>query len=1193
MKDINKEFGPSSWAVDNKTAIYVLVVIIAIMGYFSYNNLPKENFPEIIIPKIFVSTVYPGTSPANMENLVTKQIEKQLKSTSGLKKITSNSYQDYSIITAEFNTNVDIKDAKQRVKDAVDKARQDLPNDLPNQPNIMDVNLADLPIMYINISGDYDLKKLKKYADDLKDRIEGLKEISGVDIIGALDREVQINVDLNKMAAAQLSFHDIEAAVGYENLTISGGTVKMDGVRRTLNVKKEFKNADEIANLAIQNPGGANIYLRDIADVQDTFKEQESYASLFGKNVITLNVKKRGGENLIEASDKINAMLKSMEGTVLPRDLHITITGDQSDKTRTTLHDLINTIIIGFILVTLILMFFMGATNAIFVALSVPLSMFIAFMAMPALGGLLGFSFTMNMIVLFSFLLGLGIVVDDAIVVIENTHRIFDNGKVPIAQAAKMAAGEVFIPVFSGTMTTLAPFIPLLFWPGIIGKFMFFLPITLIITLLASLVVAYVINPVFAVDFMGTEHHDDEKTPTFDSKVKRTLLLFSSFALIAYLINFGFGNFVVFLALLYLLNHFFLVGLVRKFQTNIWPGIQDRYIHILEWSIKRPRTMLWGTIGLFFFAFFLVSIIPPKVVFFPDGDPNFVYVYVSLPIGTDQAYTNKVVQDIEKRVTKVVGGKNNPDVSSIISNVTVGVTDPQDEDQGKYSNKGKVTVAFVEYSKRKGPNTSTYLNKIRDAVKGIPGAEIAVAKEQAGPPTSKPISIEITGDNLDSLVRVSEDLKNYLIAKQIGGIEELKSDFQNNKPEIIFDIDRERANREGISTGQVGMSLRTALFGKEVSKFRDLEDDYQINLRAKEDQRNNLEALRNMKMTYRDMAMGERANREGISTGQVGMSLRTALFGKEVSKFRDLEDDYQINLRAKEDQRNNLEALRNMKMTYRDMAMGGIIRQVPLSSFATIDYINTYGGIKRKQQKRIIILSSNVLNGYNPNQVVANIANEINQFRKSDGVEIKMAGEQEEQQETATFLGKALMISLGLILIILVTQFNSISKPFIILSEILFSIIGVLLGITIFRMDMSIVMSGIGIVALAGIVVRNGILLVEFIDLMIEQGMPVREAVVEAGRTRMTPVLLTATATMLGLIPLAVGLNIDFTTLFTEFNPHIFFGGDSVAFWGPLSWTMIFGLGFATFLTLILVPCMYLIADSNSKRIKGWIKKSA
>ncbi|MGB4775100.1 MAG: efflux RND transporter permease subunit, partial [Daejeonella sp.] len=343
MKDLDKEFKPSSWAIDNKTSIYVLTAIIAIIGYFSYQNLPKENFPEVIIPKIFIQTVYPGTSPANMENLVTKQIEKQLKSTSGLKKITSNSYQDFSIITAEFNTNVDIKDAKQRVKDAVDKARQDLPNDLPNEPNVQDINLSDLPIMYINLSGDYDLKKLKKYADDLKDKIEGLKEISGVDIVGALDQEVQINVDLNKMTVSQLSFSDIERAVGYENLTISGGTIKADGVRRTLNIKKEFKNADEIANLIIKTPTGSSVYLRDIAEVKDSFKEQESYASLYGKNVITLNIKKRSGENLIEASDKINALIKDMKVSSLPKNLAVTITGDQSDQTRVTLHDLINT----------------------------------------------------------------------------------------------------------------------------------------------------------------------------------------------------------------------------------------------------------------------------------------------------------------------------------------------------------------------------------------------------------------------------------------------------------------------------------------------------------------------------------------------------------------------------------------------------------------------------------------------------------------------------------------------------------------------------------------------------------------------------------------------------------------------------------------------------------------------------------
>ncbi|MFM6976904.1 MAG: efflux RND transporter permease subunit [Sphingobacteriaceae bacterium] len=1125
MKDnTNKEFKPSSWAIDNKTAIYVFTFILVLMGFSAYQNLPKENFPEVIIPKIFVQTIYPGTSPANMENLVTKQIEKQLKSTSGLKKITSNSYQDVSIITAEFNTNVDIKDAKQRVKDAVDKARQDLPSDLPKDPNVMDINLADLPIMYVNISGDYDLKKLKEYADDLKDQIEGLKEISGVDIVGALDPEVQINADLNKMAAAQISFRDIESAVGYENLTISGGTVKMDGIRRTLNVKKEFKSADEIANLIIKTPTGASVYLKDIAEVKDSFKDQESYARLYGKNVITLNVKKRSGENLIEASDKINGMIDLMKQSSLPKNLDVTVTGDQSDQTRVTLHDLINTIIIGFILVTLILMFFMGVTNALFVAMSVPLSMFVAFLAMPVLGGLMGFSFTMNMIVLFSFLLGLGIVVDDAIVVIENTHRIFDNGKVPIVKAAKMAAGEVFLPVLSGTLTTLAPFIPLLVWPGVIGEFMFFLPITLIITLLASLLVAYIINPVFAVDFMKPHQEHTEK-PTFDQKVKRTLYVFAGLSVLAYLYSFGFGNFMVFLALLYLLNHFYLTGSVKNFQNNVWPRFQAKYVTLLEWALERPKAMLWGTVGLFFFTIVLMGVVPPKVVFFPEGEPNFIYVYVNLPIGTDQAYTNEVVKKVEQKVTKVVG-RNNPIVSSIISNVTVGVTDPQDEDQGNYPNRGKVTVAFVAFGQRNGESTAEYLEKIRESVKGIPGAEITVAKEQNGPPTAKPISIEITGDDLDSLVSTSERLKKYLQAKQIAGVEELKSDFQNNKPEIIFDIDRERANREGISSGQIGMDLRTAIYGKEVSKFRDLNEDYQINLRTREDQRNNLEALR------------------------------------------------------------------NMKITYRDMAMGGMIRQVPLASFANIDYVNTYGSVKRKQQKRIVILSSNVLGDYNPNEVVAAVAAEIDQFPKPDNVIIKMAGEQEEQKETAAFLGSAMLIALGLILVILVIQFNSVSKPVIILSEILFSVIGVLLGITIFRMEMSIVMSGIGIVALAGIVVRNGILLVEFTDLLIEQGMPVKKAIIEAGRTRMTPVLLTATATMLGLIPLAVGLNIDFATLFSEFNPHLYFGGDNVAFWGPLSWTMIFGLSFATFLTLILVPCMYLLSDKNSKKVKSWLKKT-
>lgn len=1107
MKDKIKEFGPSNWAINNKTAIYVITVLLSFIGYAAYQNLPKENFPEITIPKIFVRTIYPGTSPQNMENLVTKQIEKQLKSTPGLKKITSNSYQDFSFITAEFNTNVDIKEAKQRVKDAVDKAKSDLPNNLPEDPSVIDINLSDMPILYVNISGDFDLKKLKDFADVMKDKIESLKQISGVDIVGALEQEIQINVDLNKMNAAQISFTDIERAIGYENISASGGTINIDGVRRTLNIKKEFPNALEMSNTIIKTPTGGSVYLKDIAEVVSGFKEQESYARLYGKNVITLNVKKRSGENLIEASDKIRAIISELQEKDFPKGLEVKITGDQSAKTRETLHDLINTIVIGFVLVTIILMFFMGLTNAIFVALSVPLSMAVAFIIMPSIG------FTMNMIVLFSFLLALGIVVDDAIVVIENTHRIFGNGKMPIKEAAKQATGEVFLPVFSGTMTTLAPFVPLAFWPGVIGKFMFYLPITLIITLLASLLVAYIINPVFAVDFMKPHNEDEIQNPHFDDKVKKNLKYVGIAAVIGYLINFGFGNLIVVLGLFYLLHHFYLEKKIRDFQNKSWPKFQDWYTQKLVWCLERPGKILLATVGLFIFTFVLMAVRSPKFVFFPTSQPNFVYVYVSLPVGTDQSATNEVIKKVEQKVIGALGGKDNPIVSSVISNVTVGVTDPQDEDQGNYPNKGKVSVSFVPFGERDGASTIDYLNKIREAVKGIPGTEIAVSQEQSGPPTAKPISIEITGDDLDSLVATSVRLKSYLDNKNVPGLEELKSDFQNNKPEIIFDIDRERANREGIATGQVAMEMRTALYGKEISKFRDLNDDYEINLRASKEQRNNLDVLR------------------------------------------------------------------NMRVTYRDMAMGGMIRQVPMSSFAKVEYVNTYGGIKRKQQKRIIILSSNVLGNFTPNEVVASIQNEINQFNAPDGVTIKMAGEQEEQLETVKFLGTALMVSFGLILLILVIQFNSISKPAIILSEIFFSIIGVFIGISIFKMTMSVVMMGIGIVALAGIVVRNGILLVEFADLKIEEGKSTYDAILEAGRTRMTPVLLTAAATTLGLIPLAVGLNIDFAELFTTFNPHIFFGGDSVAFWGPLSWTMIFGLIFATFLTLILVPVMYILVD--------------
>lgn len=1119
MKDVFKEFKPSSWAIDNRTAIYIITIIITLAGLMTYNNLPKEQFPEIKIPQIIVQTIYPGTSPENMENLVTKPIEKEVKNLTGVKKVTSNSFQDFSVVIVEFNTDVKVDKAKQDVKDAVDKARVDLPQNLPNEPEVKDIDLSEMPILYVNISGNYDLNRLKKYADDIQDRIEEQKEIKRVDMVGALEREIQINVDIYKMQAAGLSFSDIESAIAYENISATAGEISQNNQKRILSIRNEFKTADEIGNVIVKNGRGASVYLRDIAEINDGFEEQESYARMDGNNVITLNIIKASGENLIEASDKIQALMTEMQQSVLPKDLKISITGDQSEKTRITLHDLINTIIIGFILVTVILMFFMGVTNALFVALSVPLSCALAFLVMPTLG------FTLNMIVLFSFLLALGIVVDDAIVVIENTHRIFDNGKLPIKKAAKMATGEVFLPVLSGTATTLMPFVPLAFWPGIIGSFMFYLPVTLIITLIASLLVAYIINPVFAVDFMKPHQPNDTGKRQWTKRDKIVLIVFGSLIAISYLTrSWGVGNFILFLYLFILFEKFVLEKVIHKFQNKTWPAFQNWYTKKLQWTLNNPYKTVAGTGSIFVIAILILVVRGCNFTFFAEGDPNFVYVYLNMPVGTDQKYTNETLQKLEQRVYKALdmeNGKKNPAVKSVISNVTVGAIDPNSGEVGNFPNKGRIQVSFVEFSERHHVNTTKILEKIREAVKGIPGAEVTVDKESNGPPLPKPIVVEITGENIDSLVAYSQRLQKYLTDKQIPGVEQLRSDFQANKPEIIFDIDRERMNNEGISTGLVAGNMRTAVFGKEISRFRD--DN----------------------------------------------------------------DDYPIMLRLQHNQRENMDAIQNVPIIYRDMGMGGMIRQVPVSAFSSVRYATTYGGIKRKDLKRIISLSSNVLSGYNENEVVQAVQREISNFITPKDIHVVMGGQQEDQAETMSFLSSAGLAAIALIFLILILQFNSLSRTLIIMSEIVMSIFGVLLGIGIFQTTFSMVFSGIGLIALMGIVVRNGILLIEFMDLMLQQGMAPKEAIIEASRTRMTPVLLTATAAILGLIPLAVGLNIDFATLFSELNPHIFFGGDSAAFWGPLAWTMIYGLSFATFLTLILVPVLMLL----SFRLKEWIAK--
>lgn len=1121
-----KEFKLTSWSVDNRTAIYIIAILITLYGLVKFNTLPKEQFPDIVVPTISISTIYVGNSPKDIENLVTRPIEKQLKGISGakVKKITSTSQTDFSLIVIEFDTDVKTDIAKVKVKDAIDKAKSDLPTDLTVQPNVQEFAFSEMPIMFVNVSGDYDGIKLKSYAEKLQDRFEELSEITRAEIVGAPEREIQVNVDPYKMQASRISFMDIENAISRENRDITGGLLEVGNMKRTIKIKGQFTSALNLQDIIVRSSArGASVYLRDIAEIKDTIKEKESFARLDGKNVITINIVKRAGENLISAAGKIKDIVAQMQADeVLPKDLKVVITGDQSKATATSFNDLVNTIIIGFILVLVVLMFFMGVTNAFFVALSVPLSVFVAFLFLPIADSIVGTPVTLNFIVLFALLFGLGIIVDDAIVVIENTHRIYNNGKVPIVRSAKEAAGEIFIPVLAGTATTLAPFFPLLFWKGIIGKFMIYLPTMLILTLAASLIVAFVFNPVFAVSFMKPEgkQYDEPKMAIFKKPFFWVATIFGVLLNVAGW--HGTGNFLLFMVILSLLNRFIFKDIVYAFQHRVLPWLMNHYENLLRWVLKGTRPV-WFLVSLFLLfplSAGLLMLRGNKSTFFPSGDPNFIYVYLKMPVGTDVKTTDSVTHVLEKRVYKVLE-KENPGtpgsiVESIITNVANSANNPRDNNRSVQPNLGRIQVSFVEYEKRHGKHTRPYLDEIRARMGGIPGASVEVAQEDGGPPTDPPVNIEIAGDNFEELAKVASNLSNFLDTNQIYGIENLKMDVDLNSPEITINIDRERAMMEGLSTGQIGMEIRTAVFGKEVSKLKEGEDEYKIQLRYTDITRSNITDIMNMRITFMDM---------------------------------------------------------NTMM----------IKSVPVSAVASVDYTNTSGAIARKNVKRTIQLQSNVLDPTMAAKVNTELAQKITEFKSKykipSDVTIKQTGQGQQEAETSQFLFTALLLALGLIFLILVLQFNSMSKPFIVLTEIFFSIIGVLLGYAFTGMTIATIMLGVGVIGLAGIVIKNGILLIEFTDELRARGYKTREAAIQAGKIRIIPVLLTALATMLGLLPLAVGFNINFVSLFQHLNPHIFFGGDSVVFWGPLSWTIIYGLIFAFFLTLIMVPSMYLIAE--------------
>ncbi len=1128
-KKKEREFKLSTLALKNRNTIFLLTGVIILFGILSYKSLPKELFPEIVLPTVLVRTVYPGNPPLDIENLITRPIEKEVETVKGVKEITSTSTQDASLIFVEFNTDVDIKVALQDVKDAVDKSKSELPNDLLQDPFVEDIDFSEFPIININLSGDFSIEELKDYGEYLEDKIEAIPEISKVEIRGVDDREIKINVDLLKLEAYELTFDDIEFAIAQENVSISGGEIKLGDTRRSVRTVGEFDSMEDLEGIIIKREGQVVVYLSDVADVIDGYEEPQTYTRLNDQPVVSVQVIKKSGENLLAATDNIFAILDQAKASgAIPADMSVTLTNDQSETIRMQLSNLENSMIMGVIFVILVLFYFLGTRNALFVGLAIPMSMFLSFIILASLG------YKINLIVLFSLILALGLLVDNAIVVVENIYRYVDKGKEPF-EAARLAVGEIAYPIITSTSTTIAAFLPLAFWGGITGEFMKNLPITLIIVLTSSLFVALIIVPVFSATFIRVGPDRKNNMPN----VKRGLIISGILIVLGVLFYLGDRNVMGSLAMIFgvigLLNAAFFRKAEQWFQNVFLLWLENFYLKVLKFALRRynPIFFFIGTIFLLVFAIGFFSMRDVNVTFFPENEPAYINVITEMPIGTDVTATNTFVYELEKDISTIIEPHRNI-IKSVLT--TVGVGNDQFE-SGNVAHKALTTVSFVEYEFRKGIVTSDIMRQMSDQLLyKYPGVILSIEKDESGPPAGDPISLEIIGEDFEGLILLTDSILNHIDNSGIEGIEGLTMDLDVGKPELLVSLDRDKLRRYGLSTYLVANTLRTALFGREVSDFKVGEEEYPINMRLKEEYRYNSSSLLNMPISY-------------VDNGQT--------------------------------------------------------IQIPLSAIADVEYRSTYGSVQRKDLNRVITLSSNVIEGYNATRINAQLADLMSGYELPEGYEFAFSGEQQEQMESMKFLTNALLIAVLLILVILVTQFNSLVKPAIIMASVLFSTIGVFGGIATFKMDFVVVMMGIGIVSLAGIVVNNAIVLIDYIELLkqkrrremgLREGefLPVSvsvDCIVEGGRTRLRPVLLTAITTVLGLIPLAVGLNIDFGGLLREFKPNIYFGGDMVVFWGPISWTVIFGLTFATFLTLVIVPVMYKITVNISKMVNSRLIK--
>jgi multidrug efflux pump subunit AcrB len=1089
-----REFKPTTFAVRQRTSTLVLMVLVTLLGIGSYLSIPKEANPEITIPIISISTVYPGVAPKDMETLVTRVIEEDLNTIPEIKELTSTSVEGYSNIIAEFDIKMDMAEALQKVRERVDLAKPDLPQDAKD-PIISEFNLSEFPIMQVNISGEYDLVRLKEVAEEVQEKLEQIPSLLEVRLSGGLEREVKVDVDLPKLQYYGLAFGDVIDAITAENVTIPGGAIDVGIQKYLVRVSGEFVDTRIIEDIVITTRGGRPIYIRDVASVDFGFKERASYARLDGNSVVTLDIIKRSGENIIATADAVKAAIAALEPG-FPATTVVKITSDQSKDIREMVAGLENNIISGLILVIAILLFFLGVRNSTFVGISIPLSMLLSFVVLKFLG------ISMNMIVLFSLILALGMLVDNAIVVVENIYRFREEGYDNFAASIR-ATGEVAVPVIASTLTTVAAFLPLLFWPGIVGQFMGFLPKTLIITLSSSLFVALVIVPVLCALYMRLE---SEPPRPFTPAARWTLLGGAALFLLVVAASNPLTA-VLFLATavgLLFLHRLVLDRAARWFQDRAVPALIVGYERRLRWALEHRLIVLGAAGGTFVLTIIAFGALNAGVEFFPESiPPATVYAQVDVPDGTHVDFTNQIAERVEAQLKEIAGID---DAESIVATAGSGGGNP-------FMGGGDASVAvnFRKFEERRYDVFAT-LKEMQERVgKEFAGAEVTITKPQNGPPGGKPVNVEIVGEDPRLLQTLADSAVRILQGSAVfAKLEGLESDMAQGRPELIVDVDREKAALYGLSTAKVGTTVRTAIQGFEAAKFRDGKDEYDIMVRLAEPYRDNLDALRDLTV----------------------------------------------------------------------VAEGGI--QVPLPSVASWRVDEGYGTVRRKDLDRVATVSSDVRSGQNSNAVLAEVQTTLADFAASlpPRYNLRYTGQQEDQDESQKFLSGAFGIALMLIAFILVSQFNSIVKPFIILTSVIMSTVGVLVGLMVFRMPFGIIMTGVGVISLAGVVVNNAIVLIDYIDILRErEGMSRREALVRAGVTRFRPVVLTAITTVLGLVPLATGFNFDFIGFYTRLAPNIFWGGEQAAWWSPMAIAVIVGLSFATVLTLVLVPVMYSVVD--------------